>query len=121
MEHISGRINEAVRLRDGTSISITRLDEVLFCHPHLSAYAAEMVTQNGGDCLVITARPAQYAVDAEQIAVKLSNHDSIGNLIKQGRLKLTIREEDIGYFTTGTAKRFIADRRNQLRAADCTD
>lgn len=28
-------------------------------------------------------------------------------------VKLDIREGDVGYFTTGTAKRFIADRRNQ--------
>lgn len=113
MEHISGRIGEAVQLHDGSSISITHLDEVLLRNPCLSAYAAEVSIEDGCDCLALTVQSAQHAVDVERMAVELCRHFSIGDLVKRGLLRLDIREGDVGYFTTGTAKRLIADRRNQ--------
>jgi phenylacetate-CoA ligase len=112
MERISGRIGEAVRLYNGASISISQLDEVLFRNSSVSAYSAEICIQDGCDCLVLTVQSAQCSVDAHQIAVELCRRYSMGDLIKQGHLRLDIREGDAEYFTTGAAKRFIADRRN---------
>jgi phenylacetate-CoA ligase len=114
MERISSRIGEAVRLCDGTSISISQLDEVLFRNPSVSAYSAEICVKDGCDCLVLIVQSAQCSVDVHQIAFELCRcySYSMGVLIKQGRLKLDIHEGNAGYFTTGTAKRFIADRRN---------
>jgi phenylacetate-CoA ligase len=111
MERISGRISGAVRLHSGSSISITQLDEIILRDPCISGYSAEMHLKDGCDCLVLTIQSVQNAFDAEQIAFKLCQF-SIGELIKQGHLKLDFRKGDVGYFTTGTAKRFIADRRN---------
>ena len=111
LEHISRRINKALRLYNGSYISITQLDEVLFRNPCVSAYSAEMCVQYGCDCLILTIRSAQRPADAEQIALELCRHHSIGDLVQQGRLKLDIREGEVEYFTTGTAKRFIADMR----------
>ncbi len=112
MERISGRMNDAVRLLDGAFISITQLDEILLGNPCVSAYSAEIFRKNNCDCLVLTIRSAQHSVDAERIEADLCRALSIGNLIGQKRLKLKIREGEVGYFTTGTAKRFIADRRS---------
>jgi phenylacetate-coenzyme A ligase PaaK-like adenylate-forming protein len=114
MERISGRIREAVGLYDGSSLSIAQLDEVLFRDPAVSAYAAEMRVENGCDCLVLTIQSAQHDVDVKQVATELCQRHSIGDLVKKGHLKLDVREGNPGYFTTGTAKRFIADRRNQV-------
>jgi phenylacetate-CoA ligase len=113
MEHISGRIGGAVPLHDGSSISIAHLDEVLLRDPCLSAYAAVVSVEDGCDCLALTVQSAQHPVDAERMATELCRHYSIGDLVRRGHLRLDIREGDVGYFTTGTAKRFIADRRNQ--------
>jgi phenylacetate-CoA ligase len=105
MERISGRISDAVRLCDGSSISISQLDEILFRDPCVSTYAAEICSKDGGDCLVLTVQSAQYAINAEKIKFELCrSFDS---------LNLDIHEGDAGYFTTGTAKRFIADKRNR--------
>jgi phenylacetate-CoA ligase len=112
MERISGRISEGVRLQDGSSISIAQLDEVLFCCPCVTAYSAEIDNKQSCDCLVLTVQSAQRAVDAEQLASELCRRYSFGELIKRGHLKLDIREGDTEHFTTGTAKRFIADNRN---------
>jgi phenylacetate-CoA ligase len=112
MARISGRIGEAVPLSDGSSISISQLDEVLFRDSRVSAYAAEMKIKDNCDCLTLTVQSAQAAIDVHQIELELCRRYSIGTLVKQGRLKLDIHEGDAGYFTTGTSKRFIADRRN---------
>ncbi len=113
MERISGRISEAVRLHDGSSISIAQLDEILFRNPCVSAYAAEVYVIGGSDCLALTIQFAQHPGNAEHIECELRQQHPIGDLARQGHLKLDIREGDAGYFTTGTSKRFITDRRNQ--------
>jgi phenylacetate-CoA ligase len=112
IERVSGRISEAMRLYDGSSLSLAQIDEILFRDPCVFAYEAEMQVEDGCDCLVLTIQFAQHAVDTEQMAFELCQRFPIGHLVKQGRLKLDIREGNIEYFTTGTAKRFIADRRN---------
>ncbi len=117
MERIAGRISEAVRLHDGSFISMAQLDEILFRDLRVSAYTAEIFIKDGCDCLLLTVRSAQQAVDLKQLSSQLVRHSSIGNLVRQGRLNLDIREGDAGFFTTGTSKRFIADRRNEGQPA----
>jgi phenylacetate-coenzyme A ligase PaaK-like adenylate-forming protein len=112
MERVSGRIGEAVRLADGSGLSITLLDEVLLRHPNVSVFAAEIGTKDGCDCLTLTLRSTQPAADHQRIAEELQRQASIGTLIKRGHLKLEVREGAVESFTTGTAKRCIADRRN---------
>jgi len=111
MERISGRVKEPVRLFDGSFISIAQLDEILFGNPCVCGYAAEICLKSGCDCLVLTIQPARAGIDSERIAAKLCNDLSIGPLIAQKQLKLEIRESAVDYFTTGTAKRLIADKR----------
>jgi phenylacetate-CoA ligase len=113
MEHISGRISEEVRLYGGASLSITQLDEIVLRNPCVFAYAAEVGVEDGCDCLILTVRSTQHTFDAEQMEFGLCRQHALGDLVKQGHLKLNIREGDVGYFTTGTAKRFIADRRGE--------
>ncbi len=111
MERISGRISEAVRLYGGSSISMAQLDEVLFRNPCVSAFAAEISVIDGCDCLTLIVQPVRRPVDVEKIEFALCRHPSIRDPVRQGRLRLDIREGDVHYFTTGTSKRFIADRR----------
>jgi hypothetical protein len=111
MERISGRVHEPVRLFDGSFISITQLDEVLLGDPRVSAYSAEICLRNSCDCLVVEIKSAQDPVDPERIALELCKNSSIGNLIARNQLQLEVREGEVEYFTTGTAKRLIADRR----------
>jgi phenylacetate-CoA ligase len=111
MERVSGRINQDVRLSDGTSISIALLDEILYREQCVSAYRAAMYHENGCDCLDLTLESALGAVDIERIVSELCRNYSIGELVKQGRLKLIIHEGSTGYFTTGTAKRWLVDKR----------
>jgi phenylacetate-CoA ligase len=111
MERLSGRICEAVLLDGGFSVSITQLDEIVLRDPFISTFSAEMHRKGGCDRLVLTIQSVQGKFDAEKIVLEICRL-SIGELIKQGCLKLDIREGDVGYFTTGTAKRSIVDRRN---------
>jgi phenylacetate-coenzyme A ligase PaaK-like adenylate-forming protein len=111
LERISGRMNEAVRLFNGAFISIMQLDEVLLRDPCVSAYSAEIYREEGCDCLGLTIQSARDAIDPERITVALCRYLSIGDLIARKQVKLEISEGEVGYFTTGTAKRFIADRR----------
>jgi phenylacetate-coenzyme A ligase PaaK-like adenylate-forming protein len=113
MERISGRIDEAVPLSDGSSLSITQLDEIVLRDSRVLAYAAEMCAEDGCDCLVVAVQSGRFTADCEQIGAALRCCPAIGSLVKVGRLKLEIREGDAGYFSTGTAKRFIVDRRKR--------
>jgi hypothetical protein len=112
LERISGRINQTVQLHGGLSISIAQLDEILYRERCVSAYTAEMHAKDGCDCLDLTIESAQCAIDSEHLMSDLCRNSAIGELVKQGRLNLNIREGPAGYFTTGTAKRFIVDQRN---------
>jgi phenylacetate-coenzyme A ligase PaaK-like adenylate-forming protein len=112
MERISGRLNEAVRLFNGSFISIMQLDEVLFRDPCVSAYSAEIRRKEGCDCLVLTIQSAKDSIDPERITGDLGRKLSIGDLIAHQQIMLEICEGEVGYFTNGTAKRFIAERRN---------
>ena len=117
MERIAGRISEAVRLHDGSFISMPQIDEILFRDPRVSAYGAEIFIKDGRDCLVLTVRSAQGSPDVQQLSLELRRHLSIDDLVRQGHLNLDVREGDAGFFTTGTSKRFIADRRNEGQRA----
>jgi phenylacetate-CoA ligase len=112
LERISGRINQGVALNDGSVISIAQLDEIIYRERSVSAYRAEIHAKDGCDCLDLTIGSAQRAIDSERIVLDLCLNPAIGKLVRQERLKITILEGHPGYFTTGTAKRFILDTRN---------
>jgi hypothetical protein len=101
-----------VRLYDGSSLSITQLDDVLLRDPSVAAYTAEIHGEAGCDCLVLTVRPAQHPIHAEPLAFELGRQAFLAELLRQGRLRLDIREGNAGHLTAGTAKRRIADRRS---------
>jgi phenylacetate-CoA ligase len=103
MERISGRYNQAVQLQDGSRISMGELDEIMYREPCVSAYSAELRMEGGCDCLVLTVASSEgHAIESERIAAELCSR----------KLKLVVRVGDPGYFTNGTAKRFISDKRN---------
>lgn len=111
MECVSGRIGEPVRLQSGVSISITKLDEVLLRNPCIAAFSAEISRRRDCDCLELMVRSTSRTFDARSISEELCRGLSIGDLVHQGKLMLDIREGDVSYFTTGTSKRYIVDRR----------
>jgi phenylacetate-CoA ligase len=111
MERISRRMQEPIRLLDGSFLSITQLDDILLRDPCVLAYSAEISRQDGCDCLVLTIQSVRNPIDSERIAMELVGNLSMGALIAQKQLKLEIREGEAGYFTTGTAKRVITDKR----------
>jgi phenylacetate-CoA ligase len=111
MDHVTGRITEAVRLSDGRTLSITQLDEVLFRDKSIISYSAEITKKNGLDCLVLTVKAADLTYDPERLSALLTKDAAIDDLTANGLLQLDIRKGEPDYFTTGTSKRFIADRR----------
>jgi phenylacetate-CoA ligase len=111
MERISRRMREPVRLFDGSFLSITQLDDVLLRNPSISAYSAEISRKEGCDCLALTIQSTRDPINPHRIAAELGKYLAIGNLIAQKQLSLKIREGEAEYFTTGTAKRAIADKR----------
>jgi phenylacetate-coenzyme A ligase PaaK-like adenylate-forming protein len=111
MERIAGRINEALYLKDGSSFSIATLVEILLRDPLIAAYEAEMCVRNNRDCLVLKVHAVQGAADARRVYSELSQHSSFGTPIKEGFLVLDVREGNVEFYTSGTSKRFIADKR----------
>jgi phenylacetate-CoA ligase len=111
MDHVTGRISEAVHLSGGHTLSITQLDEVLLDDQSVLSYSAGITKKNGVDCLAITVKPAAETCDTEYLLYLLKKEPTIGGLHEKGLLLIELREGDPGFFTTGTSKRFIADRR----------
>ncbi|WP_143162398.1 DVU_1553 family AMP-dependent CoA ligase [Sporobacter termitidis] len=109
LDHVSGRISEAVSLPGGRTLSITQLDEILLAEPSVTAFSAEMTARDGRDCLNITVESAGH-FDADMLAQKLE--PLLGGLLSEGRLTLSIGAGAVDFFTTGTLKRRIADQRN---------
>lgn len=112
LERISGRVNQGVMLYDGSVISIAQLDEIIYRERSVFAYIAEMHAKDGCDCLDLTIESAQRAIDSERIVFDLCRNSTIGKLVRQKLLKITVFEGHPGYFTTGTTKRLILDTRN---------
>ncbi len=110
LDHVSGRIKEAITLSGGQRLSITQLDEIILSDKAVASYAAEIVNQNGCDCLSITIRPANKDFQAQRLRQNLQAF--FESYLKQGHMALDIQCGDIGFFTTGTSKRYIADKRN---------
>ena len=106
MERVSGRLEEPVRLWDGSTLSITRLDEILFRNPSIAAYRAELHRGEGCDSLILTATPVGEKFDADPVISQLCRQPHLGDLVRQGRLRIEVRSGDPA-FTTGTAKRSI--------------
>ncbi len=111
LERVSRRICETIQLKDGTSVSIGQLDEILFSDPSVSAYAAEICLKDGHDFLSLTVRSTLASFCGEKIRAAFEQDPAFGNLISRRCLGLDVQLGDAGFFTTGTAKRFIADRR----------
>jgi phenylacetate-CoA ligase len=109
LDHVSGRLKEAVFLRDGASLSITPLDEIVLADQNVLRYSAELIDENGCDCLRVTVQPSNNDFNMEQLSRALKSFLSTD--MKQSRLTLQMHIGNVGYFTTGTSKRFIADNR----------
>lgn len=111
MERVSERIDDAVRLGEGISISMGELDEIVYRQPCVVAYGAELERENGCDRLVVTVEGTGSEGDRAAIARLLRRNHKIEMLQTRGRLSLDVRAGETGYFTKGTSKRRIIDRR----------
>lgn len=111
LECISGRFAEPVQLSGGSRISITQLDEILFRDPGVRAYTAELCCRDNRDCLLLTVEAAAPAFDCDRLKHEICRKLAIGGLVESGELLLEVCEGEARHVTTGTAKRFIADRR----------
>lgn len=107
--HVSGRLKETVYLRSGQSLSITQLDEMLLPEPSITAFRAELTDEDGCDCLHVIVQCKKSAFDKERLASRLA--PLLGGPVKEGLLTLDVRCGDIDFFTTGTLKRSLSDKR----------
>lgn len=105
LERVSGRISAAVKLRNGFSLSICQLDEILFSSAQVFAYSAEILSKKGRDFLALTVRPAEDSLDMQKLK------SDICRRLPFAQSELEIQSGSPEFFTTGTAKRFIVDRR----------
>lgn len=105
---VTGRLGEVIRLPGGQSLSIAALDEIILSDDGVISYDASVETRNGGDCLTVVLR-SEGRTDTARLAQMLTSQ--LGRLFASGMLKLDIREGDPAFFTTGTLKRKITDRR----------
>lgn len=110
LDHISGRLAEAVTLPGGGTLSMTQLDEVLLSEPSILAFKAALTRRACGDVLTLTIGSAGPSFDRDSLSRKLA--PLLGSSLRDGMLQLEILGGDIDFFTTGTLKRRIADNRN---------
>lgn len=111
---VQGRIGATVRLRSGTSITLSALDEALFSIPGLLNFTAEVAEAGGRDqlnlCLQVC--PGQEERIARKAVAVLSRADTTVPLLRLGGLSLgSITFDTDGWFTNGTGKRQIRDVR----------
>jgi phenylacetate-coenzyme A ligase PaaK-like adenylate-forming protein len=106
LDRVSGRLSEAVQLPDGRPLSITQLDEIILAEPGISVYKAELIEKDGFDVLTITVKCADVSCDTDNLMLKLEP--------LLGGLKLAMTMGDVDFFTTGTSKRCIIDKRKLL-------
>jgi phenylacetate-coenzyme A ligase PaaK-like adenylate-forming protein len=104
---VTGRLGEVIRLPGGT-LSITELDEIILADNGVIAYDASVETRNSEIILVVVLRSGGRT-DTARLAQRLQSQ--LGHLFASGMLRLDVREGDPAFFTTGTLKRIIADRR----------
>ena len=107
---VTNRIAEPLTLTDGSTLSVTQLDEAIFKEPSVSTYSAGLSTVNSRDNLHIIVRPAGRSVDLDAVSQVLRTQ--LSHLFSDERLLLEIEEGDVAYYTTGTLKRKITDLRN---------
>jgi|WetSurMetagenome_2_1015567.scaffolds.fasta_scaffold15266_5 phenylacetate-CoA ligase len=107
LERVSGRIAETVQLRSGATISISQLDEILFLNPSVSTFSAELFDKDGGDFLRLTVQPAEDSFDVQGLEIDVRRHPLFAPL------KLELLQGRSDFFTSGTAKRRIADNRSK--------
>jgi phenylacetate-coenzyme A ligase PaaK-like adenylate-forming protein len=117
---VQGRIEAAVRLRDGLSIDMALLDETLFPIAGVLNFSAEISEVSGQNQLhlCIQAREGQEERIAEEALAVLHRTEPAAALFQQGALTVgSITFSKIGWLTTGTGKRQIKDYR-QWRIAN---
>jgi phenylacetate-coenzyme A ligase PaaK-like adenylate-forming protein len=112
LDRVSGRLSEAVTLAEGRMLSITQLDEILLSDPSVKAFKAALSERDGCDILTVTTQSAGATFDKEHLSCQLDA--LLGGLIRGGRLKLETHGGDVDFFTTGTSKRCIIDKRKLL-------
>jgi len=105
LERVSGRICEAIQLRNGSALSIGQLDEIVFSNPSVLSYSAELLDAEGDDFLCLKVQPAQDSFDERTLEAGLRQQ------LLCAHMKLEIQKGFTDFFTNGTAKRFIADKR----------
>ncbi len=109
MDRVTNRIAEPVTLSDGNTLSVTQLDEILLKDPSVCKYTAQLRQSGNADCLGITIQFAGTTVDTDH----LTRHLRMGLAhLFNGQLQLEVATGEVDYFTTGTLKRKIIDRRN---------
>ena len=111
MDRVSGRIAGMITLRGGSFLSIVQLDETVLRFPCVVSYSAEIRDEDGADRLDITVRPSGSIVDIEELKQSIAAIETISPLVADGSLTVQVRTGETGFFTTGTAKRTIADKR----------
>lgn len=110
LDHVSGRISEAVILPDEQTLSITQLDEVILSDPSVTAFQAEISEIGGCDCLTITIENNNENFDRDGLTRRI--RPILGDRLDEGKMKIDIKCGDNAFFTTGTLKRCIIDKRN---------
>jgi len=111
LDRVRGRMHEAVKLEDGQSLSMADLDDALLGDPGVSAFSAELETGAERDLLRLTVHPVREPADTARWAARVRAIEPLDRLIRRNRLDLEIVRGNVPFFTTGTAKRRIADRR----------
>ncbi len=87
------------------------LDDALLGDPGVSAFSAELETGAERDLLRLTVHPVREPADTARWAARVRTIEPLDRLIRRNRLDLEIVRGNVPFFTTGTAKRRIADRR----------
>jgi phenylacetate-coenzyme A ligase PaaK-like adenylate-forming protein len=109
LDHVTGRFSEAVPLPDGQTLSVTQLDELILSDPVISTFKAELTSVDRHDVLTITVKSASGSFDHGALEQKLM--PLLGGLIGEGRLRLAVQNGAVDFFTTGTSKRCMIDKR----------
>ena len=105
---VSGRVSGIVETGNGCKISVPALDEILFAVPGLIGFSAEAAGKAGADTLMIAVFAENYPQVTCEAERRLREDDYIGNCVKQGFLKLELRQGGPEILTYGNTKRSIS-------------
>jgi phenylacetate-coenzyme A ligase PaaK-like adenylate-forming protein len=113
---VHGRMAGRVRLLEGSILTLSEMDEVLFKIPNLLNYRAELGLRDGKDCLSVQAHTVLDA--SPEILVEIETHlmkiPSIKRALSEGQLLLDpISKSPSDWPTTGTIKRILVDDRRK--------